>query len=160
MAHRLYFMSVLEKTGMKVQYQLNGRASRGTRELAYYGPTGRCVLLWSSDMVRKQVAGSGFGWPDDKINAISSSYPNTPTLLLDDTQHALPTADQCLQIHHVLEHHNGTLEPRHPETRADGLEKTGLQVICSHSSLGRMQLRLNTQSESIPDSAITTEGTI
>jgi hypothetical protein len=156
-AHRLYFMSVLEKTGIKLQYQLNGRASRGTRELAYFGPTDRCMLLWSSDMVHKHLAASNFGWSGAKINEMASYYPGTPILLLDDMQHALPTADQCLQIYHALEHHNGTLQPRKAATRQDGIEQTGLQVICSDNSLGRMQLILNKPQGSIPDGPILTE---
>lgn len=159
-AHRVYFMSVLEQTGARLTYQLNGRASRGTRELAYYGPSDRCQLLWSSDMTHRYLASCNFGWSGAKLNEMASHYPDTPILLLDDLQHILPTADQCLQIYEALEHHHGAIEPRNPASNKDGLEHTGLQVICADHSLGRMQLRLRPQKPADPLDPLAVEPSI
>ena len=142
-ASRIYLMSVLEQTGKHARYQLNGRAARGMREHAYFGPTDRCQLLWSRKMVTNSLSQGSYGWSPAKITEMALHYPEAPTLIIDSSHFSLPTEPQCDAILNALQHHNGAIHPRERNTLHDGLEASGLQVICNFEDIGVAQLSVD-----------------
>ena len=139
-AARLYLMSVLERTGKTTRYQLNGRPDRGMREIAYFGPTDRCQLIWSRSMFEGLISRRNVGWSTAKLSEMALPFPDAPTLVIDEIEYPLPTETQCDAIHKALELHNGAIHPRTQTALHDGLEASGLQVICEFNDLGLSQL--------------------
>lgn len=109
-SYRTSILGLLEETGARRSTWLfNGQAHTGTRQIAHFGDSGRCGILWPQAMVR---AYEDF-WPslrvpeEEKARRVAA-HPELPTLEVEGndgntTRIALPSVAHCDAIYSALE---------------------------------------------------------